>query len=71
MKITFLRTKKVNYMQIYLKEEELEKNNTKEIIEEYKKKKYNIAIFIAGKENYPEILKKIITKQLEEKRIVC
>ena len=71
MKITFLRTKKVNYMQIYLKEEELEKNNTKEIIEEYKKKKYNIAIFIAGKENYPEILEKIITKQLEEKRIVC
>ena len=58
-------------MQIYLKEEELEKDNTKEIIEEYKKKKYNIAIFIAGKENYPEILKKIITKQLEEKRIVC
>ena len=71
MKITFLRTKKVNYMQIYLKEEELEKDDTKEIIEEYKKKKYNIAIFIAGKENYPEILKKIITKQLEEKRIVC
>ena len=35
MKITFLRTKKVNYMQIYLKEEELEKDNTKEIIEEY------------------------------------
>ena len=32
MKITFLRTKKVNYMQIYLKEEELEKDNTKEII---------------------------------------
>lgn len=71
MKITFLRTKKVNYMQIYLKEEELEKDNTKEIIEEYKKKKYNIAIFIAGKDNYPEILEKIITKQLEEKRIVC
>lgn len=71
MKITFLRTKKVNYMQIYLKEEELEKDNTKEIIEEYKKKKYNIAIFIAGKENYPEILEKIITKQLEEKRVVC
>ena len=71
MKITFLRTKKVNYMQIYLKEEELEKDNTKEIIEEYKKKKYNIAIFIAGKENYPEILEKIITKQLEEKRLVC
>ena len=71
MKITFLRTKKINYMQIYLKEEELEKDNTKEIIEEYKKKKYNIAIFIAGKENYPEILEKIIAKQLEEKRIVC
>ena len=71
MKITFLRTKKVNYMQIYLKEEELEKDNTKEIIEKYKKKKYNIAIFIAGKENYPEILEKIIAKQLEEKRIVC
>ena len=71
MKITFLRTKKVNYMQIYLKEEELEKDDTKEIIEEYKKKKYSIAIFIAGKENYPEILEKIITKQLEEKRIVC
>ena len=32
---------------------------------------YRVAIFVAGKENYPEILEKIITKQKELKRNVC
>ena len=54
-----------NYIQIYLTEKELEKQETKELIEKYKEQKYKVAIFITGKENYPEVLKRIITKQLE------
>ena len=49
-----------NYVQIYLKEEELEKQETKELIEKYKKQKYKVGIFVAGKENYPQVLNKII-----------
>ena len=41
------------------------------ILKKYKKEKYRVAIFVAGKENYPEILEKIITKQKELKRNVC
>ena len=54
-----------NYIQIYLTEKELEKQETKELIEKYKEQRYKIGIFITGKENYPEVLKRIITKQLE------
>ena len=54
-----------NYVQIYLSSEELEKETTKELIEEYKKQKYKIGIFVTGNENYPEVLKKIVTKQAE------
>ena len=54
-----------NYVQIYLSSEELEKETTKELIEEYKKQKYKIGIFVTGNENYPEVLKKIVTKQVE------
>ena len=46
-------------------------DENKEIIEKYRKDKYRIAIFITGKENYPEILKKIIAKQVELTDDVC
>ena len=60
-----------NYMQIYLTEEELEKQETKELIEKYKKQKYKVGIFVTGKENYPEVLNKIVTKQVELSDYVC
>ena len=60
-----------NYVQIYLAEDELEKQETKELIEKYKKQKYKVGIFVTGKENYPEILKKIVTKQVELSDNVC
>ena len=60
-----------NYIQIYLTEEELEKRETKELIEKYKEQKYKVGIFVTGKEDYPEILKKIVTKQVELSDNVC
>ena len=60
-----------NYIQIYLTEEELEKQETKELIKRYKQEKYSVAIFVSGKENYPEILEKIVTKQVELDKNVC
>ena len=60
-----------NYVQIYLTEEELEKQETKELIEKYKKQKYKVGIFVTGKENYPEVLNKIVTKQVELSDNVC
>ena len=60
-----------NYVQIYLHSEELEKQETKKVIEKYKKQKYKIGIFVTGKENYPEVLKKIVTKQVELSDNVC
>lgn len=60
-----------NYIQIYLTEEELEKQETKELIEKYKKQKYKVGIFVNGKENYPEVLNKIVTKQVELSDNVC
>ena len=60
-----------NYVQIYLTEEELEKQETKELIEKYKKQNYKIGIFVTGKENYPEVLNKIVTKQVELPDNVC
>ena len=60
-----------NYVQIYLSKEELEKQETKELIEKYKEQKYKIGIFVTGKENYPEVLKKIVTKQVELSDNVC
>lgn len=59
------------YMQLYLTKEELAKQDTQEMIEKYKKQKYKVGIFITGKENYPEILKKIVMKQVELNRDVC
>ena len=60
-----------NYVQIYLCSEELERQETKESIEKYKEQKYKVGIFVTGKENYPEILKKIVTKQVELSDNVC
>lgn len=71
MQITSCKIENNNYVQIYLTEEEFEKKETKEIIRKYKAQKYNVAIFINGKENYPEILKRIITKQVELRHDLC
>lgn len=71
MQITSNEISNTKYMQIYLTEEELKKQETKAKIEKYKKEKYYIAIFISGKENYPEILERIIVKQVELTDNVC
>ena len=65
MQITSYKTTNTKYIQIYLTKGELEKQKIKETIEKYKMEKYSVAIFITGKENYPEILEKIVTKQLK------
>ena len=70
MKITVAEIQNTEYIQIYLTEEELQKKETKDLIKKYKQEKYNVAIFVAGKENYPEILKKIIMKQAKLNRNV-
>lgn len=71
MQITSCEIINTKYIQIYLTEEELEKQETKELINKYKKEKCSVAIFITGKENYPEILEKIVTKQVELSQHVC
>ena len=71
MQITSCKITNNMYVQIYLTEEELEKQETKELINKYKKEKHSVAIFVTGKENYPETLKKIITKQVELNKNVC
>lgn len=71
MQITSNEISNTKYMQIYLTKDELEKQETKEIIKKYKKEKYRISIFTSGKENYPEILEKIIAKQVELMDNVC
>ena len=43
----------------------------KELISKYKQEKCRLAIFITGKENYPEVLKKIVMKQVELNNNVC
>ena len=65
MQITSCKNNNANYVQIYLNQEELEEKETKEIINKFKDKKCSIAIFVSGKENYPEILEKIIKKHVE------
>lgn len=71
MQITSCEIANNMYIQIYLTEEELEKQETKEQINKYKKDKYSVAIFVTGKENYPEVLKKIVMKQVELNNNVC
>ena len=65
MQITSCEIQNSKYVQIYLTEEEFDKKETKNIIHKYKKEKYSMAVFVTGKENYPEILEKIVTKQVE------
>ena len=71
MQITNTEIQGTKYVQIYLTEEELQKKETKDLIKKYKQEKYSMAIFVTGKENYPEILGKIITKQVELNNNVC
>ena len=71
MQITSNEIANSRYVQIYLTKEELEKQETKELINKYKQEKYRVSIFVTGKENYPEILKKIVTKQVELNKNVC
>ena len=71
MQYKISKVQRYNYIQIYLTEEELEKQETKELIEKYKKQKYKLGIFVAGQENYPEVLNKIVTKQVELSDNVC
>ena len=71
MQITSCEIANNKYIQIYLTEEELEKQETKELVNKYKQEKCRLAIFITGKENYPEVLKKIVTKQVELNNNVC
>ena len=71
MQITNTEIQGTKYVQIYLTEDELQKKETKELAQKYKQEKYSVAIFVTGKENYPEILEKIITKQVELNKNVC
>lgn len=71
MQITNTEIQGTKYVQIYLTEDELQKKETKDLIKKYKQEKYSVAIFISGKENYPEILEKIITKKVELNKNVC
>ena len=71
MKLTIAEVQGTKYVQIYLTEEELQKKETKDLIKKYKQEKYSVAIFVTGKENYPESLEKIITKQVELNKNVC
>ena len=71
MQITSNKILNEKYVQIYLTDEELEKRSTKEVIEKYKKQKYKVGVFVSGQENYPEILEKIITKQVDLSHYVC
>lgn len=71
MQITSNEIANNKYMQIYLTEEELKIQEIQDKIKEYKKQKYKIGIFVTGKENYPEVLKKIVTKQVELTDNVC
>ena len=71
MQITNTEMQSKKYVQIYLTEEELQKKETKDLIKKYKQEKYSMAIFVTGKENYPEVLKKIVMKQVELNNNVC
>ena len=71
MQCTILKIQKEQYVQIYLTKEELKTQETQEQINKYKKQKYKLGIFVTGKENYPEVLNKIVTKQVELSDNVC
>lgn len=69
MQITSREFESGKYAQIYLTEDELEEVKTKDIINKFKEDKNSIAIFVTGNENYPEILEKMITKQVEQNKL--
>ena len=69
MKLTIAEIQGTKYVQIYLTEEELQKKETKDLVKKYKQEKYSVATFVSGKENYPEILEKINTKQVGKQAI--
>ena len=71
MQITSNEIVNNKYMQIYLTKEELKIQEIQDKIKEYKKQKYKIGIFVTGKEDYPEVLQKIVTKQVELSDNVC
>ena len=71
MQITSCKTTNITYVQVYLTEEEMQEKQTKEILDEFRKEKCSVALFITGKEDYPEILEKIVMKQVELSRNVC
>lgn len=71
MQITNTEIQGTKYVQIYVTEEELQKEETKDLVKKYKQEKYSVAIFVTGKENYPEVLERIITKQVELNKNVC
>lgn len=71
MKLTIAEIQGTKYVQIYLTEDELQKEETKDLVKKYKQEKYSVAIFVTGKENYPEVLERIITKQVELNKNVC
>ena len=71
MQITSSEISNTKYVQIYLAKEDLKEQETKDLIQQYKSQKYSVGIFVTGKENYPEVLKKIVTKQVELLDNVC
>lgn len=71
MQITSNEISNTKYVQFYLTQEEFETPETKEIIKQYKEEKHNVAVFVTGKENYPETLQKIIAKQVKLTINVC
>ena len=71
MQFTVSEMQSKKYVQIYLTEEKLQKEETKDLVKKYKQEKYSVAIFVTGKENYPEILEEIVTKQVELNKNVC
>ena len=58
MQITSNEISNTKYMQIYLTKDELEKQETKEIIEKYKKEKYQTLYL--EKRIIPKFLKKLL-----------
>ena len=71
MQITYNEISNTKYMQIYLTKEESKIQEIQDKIKEYEKQKYKIGIFVTGKEDYPEVLQKIVTKQVELSDNVC
>ena len=65
MQITSREIDSREYVQIYLTEDELNEVKTKDTINKFKEEKCSVAIFVTGNKNYPEILEKVITKQVE------